>query len=157
MISPVKAYIRDLDSFFYSGNNWQPSLLELLKEITAKDASWRPAKGRNNIYELLMHSNFWKKAVICHLRENPMSREQLKKGNWIRTKKQVTSEQWNDCLAETETVHEELKAEILRHGKKLHDISSDVSNYSREVICHEAYHAGQIGIIRAMLGHKTII
>lgn len=157
MVSPVDAYIRDLDAFFYTGNNWQPSLMELLSEITPEEASWRPAKGRNSIYEILRHSNFWKKAVISRLRKKPMSIEERRKGSWIRIRKQVTEEQWAECMEETIRVHEELKHQIRKHGKQLHNVSSRVSNYTREIINHESYHAGQIGIIRAMLGKKAII
>lgn len=131
--------------------------MELINGLTPEEASWRPSKGRHNIYEILKHSNFWKKAVICHLKKRPMSSDERRNGNWTRIKRKVTKKQWEDCINETKKVHDEMKSEILSHGKELHNINSDVSNYAREVINHESYHAGQIGLIRAMLGYGTII
>ncbi|MBX7043635.1 MAG: DinB family protein [Ignavibacteria bacterium] len=157
MVSPVNAYIRDLDAFFYSGNNWQPALMELLSKVTPEEAYWRPAKGRNSICEILRHSNFWKRAVICRLRKEPMSPEERRKGSWKRIRKPLSERQWAECMEETVRVHEELKIEIRKHGRQLHNISSNVSNYTREIINHESYHSGQISMIRAMLGKKAII
>jgi len=40
-----------------------PNLQQSLKGVRAKQAAWRPAHGRHNVWELALHSAYWKYAV----------------------------------------------------------------------------------------------
>jgi DNA-directed RNA polymerase beta' subunit len=45
----------------YSKKTWHgPNLRQALKGVTAKQAAWRPAAGRHNIWELTVHAAYWK-------------------------------------------------------------------------------------------------
>src|ERR1700756_2379692 len=48
----------------YSRKTWHgPNLRQSLKGVSAEQAAWRPAPGRHNIWELALHSAYWKYAV----------------------------------------------------------------------------------------------
>ena len=40
-----------------------PNLWQSLKGVTAKQAAWRPAPNRHNIWEETLHAAYWKYAV----------------------------------------------------------------------------------------------
>ncbi len=40
-----------------------PNLKQSLNGVSAKQAAWRPARNRHNIWELAVHSAYWKYAV----------------------------------------------------------------------------------------------
>src|SRR6202022_3143178 len=48
----------------YEKRAWHgPNLKQSLRGVSAKQAAWRPAPGRHNIWELAVHSAYWKYAV----------------------------------------------------------------------------------------------
>src|ERR1700687_2007648 len=48
----------------YEKKTWHgPNLKQSIKGISAKQAAWRPAPGRHNIWEVMLHAAYWKYAV----------------------------------------------------------------------------------------------
>src|SRR5215470_18583236 len=48
----------------YEKKTWHgPNLRQSLKGVSAKEAAWRPARGRHNIWELALHAAYWKYAL----------------------------------------------------------------------------------------------
>src|SRR5262245_43185746 len=61
--SAVSLLLRILDEA-YERSAWQgPNLKGSLRGVKAPLAAWRPAEGRHNIWELVMHAAYWKYAV----------------------------------------------------------------------------------------------
>jgi len=52
--------------------------------------------------------------------------------------------------------HEEFKAVINKFGVKLFDADDGTANFLRQIINHDSYHCGQIGLLRVMQGLKPI-
>src|SRR5271170_3078435 len=52
-----------LDEAFAKKTWHGPNLRQSLKGVTAKQAAWRPAPGRHNIWEETLHAAYWKYAV----------------------------------------------------------------------------------------------
>src|SRR5688572_25787746 len=56
----------------FTGPAWHgPSLTGALRGVTPAEASWRPAPGRNTIWELLLHAAYTKHVVLCRLLGRP--------------------------------------------------------------------------------------
>src|SRR2546427_3983990 len=48
----------------YEKRTWHgPNLRQSLRGVSAREAAWRPAPGRHNIWELAVHAAYWKYAV----------------------------------------------------------------------------------------------
>src|SRR5258708_25196317 len=45
----------------YERRTWHgPNLKQSLRGVTAKQAAWRPGRGRHNIWEITLHVAYWK-------------------------------------------------------------------------------------------------
>ena len=59
----IKSLLSLLDEA-YAGPAWHgPCLRGALRGVTHREAAWRPAPGRHNIWELTVHAAYWKYAV----------------------------------------------------------------------------------------------
>jgi DinB family protein len=48
----------------YEKKTWHgPNLKQSLKGVTARQAAWRPGRGRHNIWEVALHAAYWKYAL----------------------------------------------------------------------------------------------
>src|ERR1700682_5285728 len=48
----------------YEKKTWHgPNLKQSIRGVSAKQAAWRPAPGRHNIWELTLHAAYWKYTV----------------------------------------------------------------------------------------------
>jgi hypothetical protein len=135
----------------FSKKTWHgPNLWQSLKGVNAKQAAWRPAPGRHNIWELTLHAAYWKYAVRRRL-------EGAKRGSFIlegsnffmRPEKEKTTEAaWRADRAILENEHRALfhairKALASRHVKKHLRMLYGVA-------FHDVYHAGQIRLLRRL-------
>ncbi len=154
MSNTLQSYLFDLDKFFYGGNHWQAGLYPQIESLTLEQVLWIPAPERHSIWEVLLHVNFWKQYVIATL--NKTDKPDGDTGNWRLPEAPASAEQWQAELQRTKTLHEELKQAIIAVGEELFNTEERLSNYSRQLICHDAYHCGQIGLLRALQGIKAV-
>ena len=62
-MSEIALLLRMLDES-YEKSAWQgPNLRGALRGVRAQAAAWRPAPGRHNIWEIVVHAAYWKYAV----------------------------------------------------------------------------------------------
>ncbi len=56
----IRLLLRELDQA-YDKKAWHGTTLRgSLRGLTVKEARWRPARGRHNIWELVLHAAYWK-------------------------------------------------------------------------------------------------
>src|SRR5580704_19617240 len=99
----------------YSTKTWHgPNLKQSLKGVTAKQAAWRPAPGRHNIWELAVHSAYWKYAVRRRIEGGKRGSFVLKGSNFFtRPEKNGLSEvAWCADLALLDAEHRALEHSI---------------------------------------------
>jgi len=152
----IDSCLKDMDSFFFGGNGWQAGLYQLVSDINSEQASWKPSDERNSIWKILMHINFWKYNIFAFTSGNDLSTEERQIGDWRNIPVNPTEELWQEELKLTKDTHEKLKALIVRSGSEIFNIENDDSNYIRENLNHDSYHAGQIGLLRVLQGIKPI-
>jgi len=136
----------------YSRKTWHgPNLRQSLKGISATEAAWRPARGRHNIWELALHSAYWKYAVRRRIEGGKRGSFTLKGSNFFTRpeKGKATEAAWRADLALLETEHEALEAAIRSvlktpRAKKLFPALYGIA-------FHDVYHAGQIRLLRRLM------
>lgn len=70
----VAMAIRSLDPGLEHGKAWHgaPTLLGVLRGVTAEAALWRPTPDIRCIWQWTLHAGYWKHAAICRLTGNAM-------------------------------------------------------------------------------------
>lgn len=147
-------FIFDLDKFFDGGNDWQAGLYQLIEPLTLEQALWKPSPDRHSIWEALLHINFWKEYAIAYVLGTP--RADADTGNWMLPPDPATEADWRAEVERTRALHESLKTTVASMGDRLFDTEQKQSNYVRQLICHDAYHAGQIGLLRVLQGLQPV-
>jgi hypothetical protein len=136
----------------YSRKTWHgPNLRQSLKGVSASQAAWRPAPGRHNIWELALHSAYWKYAVRRRIEGEKRGSFILKGSNFFQRpeKGKATEAAWRADLALLEREHKELEDAIRRVLKTPRAKKLFPSLYG--VAFHDIYHAGQIRLLRRLM------
>ena len=136
----------------YSRKTWHgPNLRQSLKGVSAGQAAWRPAPGRHNIWEIALHSAYWKYAVRRRIEGGKRGSFELKGSNFfVRPEKgKITEAAWRADLALLEREHRVLEAAIRRVLKTPRAKKLLPALYG--VAFHDIYHAGQIRLIRRLI------
>ena len=151
--------IRDQFRRAFDGEAWHgPSVLALLKGVTAEQAAARPIPGAHTIWELTEHIRAWEGACLRRLDGDPA---QL-----------PDSEDWSDVNDHSEAAWEKTKQKLIEtHRQLLEALASvDDSRLDQPImnhpqipfsstyvtlhggVQHDLYHAGQIAILKKALG-----
>ena len=136
----------------YSRKTWHgPNLRQSLKGVSAWQAAWRPAPGRHNIWELALHSAYWKYAVRRRIEGGKRGSFILKGSNFFpRPEKGKTTEAaWRADLALLGREHKALEGAIRRVLKTPRAKKLLPSLYG--IAFHDIYHAGQIRLLRRLM------
>jgi DinB superfamily len=136
----------------YSRKTWHgPNLLQSLKGVSASQAAWRPAPGRHNIWELALHSAYWKYAVRRRIEGGKRGSFILKGSNFFPRpeKGNATEAAWRADLTLLESEHKALAAAMRRVLKSPRAKKLLPALYG--VAFHDVYHAGQIRLIRRLM------
>ncbi len=135
----------------YEKPSWHgPNLSQSLRGVTAKQAAWRPAPGRHNIWEEALHAAYWKYVVRRRLEGGKRGSFALKGSNFFaRPEKGKRNEAaWRADKQLLESEHRSLRAAVAR---AIH--SGRASRYARHIFgiaFHDVYHAGQIRLLRRL-------
>ena len=154
--SAVSEYIFLIDQSFnrkaWHGTNLRGSL----RGLSARQASWRPATGRHNIWEIVVHCAYWKYIVRRRILGEKKGSFPLSGSNWFRRPTTLTDQEWRRDIRLLETCHTRLRDAV--EQMKPVDLSvipkgSKVSNTAilAGIASHDVYHAGQIQLIKRLL------
>ena len=142
----------------FDGEAWHgPSVLAVLKGITAPQAAAHPIPGAHSIWELTLHIAAWERACLRRLQGDPA---------------QLTDEEdWPPVSDTSEAAWEKTKQQLIdNHRELLNAIANlDESRLDEPIIKdpntayssvyvtlhggvqHDLYHAGQIAIVKKAL------
>src|SRR5438093_13291378 len=144
----------------FEGKAWHgPTLRASLRGVTARQAAWRPAPRRHNIWELVVHAAYWKYSAWRRLTEQPRGSFPCKGSNWFERPGESTERAWQSDKALLDEMHASLRAAVTQLSPR--DLrskprGSKVSNLSllSGVAAHDLYHAGQIQLLKR-LSHRA--
>jgi len=138
----------------YNRKSWHGTNLRgAVRGLTSEQARWRPAKGRHNIHELVVHAAYWKYAVANRLLRGTRGAFALKGSNWFD--RSAGDRQWPEDVALIDRVHQDLRAAIEKLDEAALDrplprSASTPFTLISGVIAHDLYHAGQIQLIKVL-------
>jgi len=132
-----------------------PNLWQSVKGVTARQAAWRPAPGRHNIWEETLHAAYWKYAVRRRLEGSRRGRFVLKGSNFFPRPEpgKLSEAAWAADKAILLHEHEELRKAIFKSLRK--PPSPKLAHMLWGVALHDVYHAGQIRLLRRLHGRQV--
>jgi hypothetical protein len=150
-LKPAELVLALLDEA-YEKRTWHgPNLSQSLRGVTAKQAAWRPGRGRHNIWEVALHAAYWKYAVRRRIEGGKRGSFTLKGSNFFARpeKGKLTEAAWSTDKALLEQEHKRMRAAIERvlrtpRGSKILPMLYGVA-------FHDIYHAGQIRLLRRLM------
>jgi len=144
----------------FSGHSWHGTpLWGALRGVSPSLALWRPGRGRHNIWELVLHTAYWKCIVWRRLLADPTITFPRSGSNWISLPKPADAAAWARDRALLKHEHLLLRRVIARfHPAQLRHRGwrSQWSNAAHiyGIASHDLYHAGQIQLLRRLARQK---
>lgn len=153
-MSQSNAFLYDFDLYFNGGETWQAALMQQIQELSTEQALWKPAPDRHCIWDIVIHVNFWKEYMIAVARDK--AKPDDKTGNWSLAPADANEANWKKELKRTRSIHDDLRSIASGMTDELFNTEDRKANFIRQLILHDAYHAGQIGLLRVMQGLKPV-
>ena len=141
----------------YNRRSWHGTNLRgSIRGMTAEQASWRPSRGRHSIQEVVVHAAYWKYAVHRRLTGSTRGSFPLKGSNWF-ARAGADERQWRADVRMLDEMHRALRAavESLDPGSLGRKVNADgltVSSLVSGIVAHDLYHAGQIQLLKRLMG-----
>jgi uncharacterized damage-inducible protein DinB len=138
------------------GPGWHgPSVQQILKDVTADEARARPATGGASIWQIVLHMHVWEREAINGLDGAHVRMELTREEDWppIADDSDAAWERLRSDLAQTHReLRERVKAMEPHHFERT-VTERDYPLYAliHGIIAHEAYHGGQIALIKSSL------
>ena len=154
---PEKQILLDLLEEAYSRKAWHgPNLKGSIRGVSAHLAQKRPAAGRHNIWEIVVHAAYWKYAVRRRLLKEKRGSFPLKESNWFCCPDVLTEDLWKNAaglLNEQHTLLREAIRKMSRNELDSTPVGSKISNLTLiyGIASHDLYHAGQIQLIKRLI------
>jgi uncharacterized damage-inducible protein DinB len=137
----------------FGAKGWHgPSVLDAIKGVTAKKAKKRRGKSSNSIHDLVDHIEYWEAvAVHCVRRGRPPKRH---RPDWAKP-----NLGYRDSVRRLKATHRVLiaaiallqDADLERPCRTVSSGRMPLGQVLHGVAAHDAYHAGQIRLLRTLL------
>ena len=144
----------------HDGDPWHGSPLKgILAGVTAEQAARKPPNGAHSIWELVLHVTAWRNEVARRATGAPAGEPEA--GDWPDVG-DPTPQRWNAALAALDESHQRLVTvtrtlpdqRLLQPANDTRDraLGAGVTYYEllHGIVQHDAYHAGQIALLKKM-------
>lgn len=138
-----------------SGPMWHgPALSDLLDGVTAEQAAARPIPGAHSIWELVLHATAWaeiaRERLVGSAKGDPTPEE-----DWPAVQ-DASPDAWRTVVERLKEAHRELAADAARMDDsaligRVPGKDHSVLVMMHGIIEHDAYHGGQIAILKRAL------
>jgi DinB superfamily len=149
-MSRAEFLLNVLDSTF-DKESWYAPLKPAIEGLTAKQASFRPlGEATKSIWENVNHLIYYKERLVATLEGQEWTRID---GNdtFFITIQTEDDDDWNLTINRAENVHNKLK-ELLNKMSSEELKESGLESDLIDILLHDAYHTGQIMLLRKMQG-----
>ena len=135
---PNDLLLRILDEA-YDRKGWHgPTLRGTLRGVTDEEAEWRPADGRHNIHELVIHAAYWKFVVRRRIAGDRRDKFPRPGRNWF-----PPDAPFREDVAMLDEQHRYLRQTVAAARNPNERLVYGVA-------MHDVYHAGQIQLIKRL-------
>ncbi len=141
----------------YDKKAWHGTTLRgSLRGLDYKQALWRPARGRHNIWEIIVHCAYWEYIGRRRILEDEKLNFPIKGSDWFQIPSPADAKAWKQTLAFTRKEHIRLRKAIEHMPlSKIHYVPSRAKLRNSEILHgvanHNLYHAGQIQLIKRLM------
>jgi uncharacterized damage-inducible protein DinB len=141
----------------YEKHTWHgPNLRGSIRGLNAIKAAWRPTPDRHNIWEIVVHTAYWKYIVRRRLLGEKKGSFPLKGSNWIKRPIVMRENAWREDIRLLDEMHNSLVEAISQ--LKQSDLNRKPSNSKftnssmiSGIAYHDVYHAGQIQLLKRLM------
>lgn len=143
--------------FGWNREAWFVPLEQALQGLTAREAAWQPPGGGNTIWQTLNHLNYWNAFMLGRITGVPADGPPVANDATFGPAGDPNDEEgWRAAVARARQVAEDLQAAVANLSeadldRPLKDIGSVAASLTAWAM-HDAYHTGQIVLIRRMQG-----
>lgn len=151
----IELLIAQLEQAFRRKSWHGTNLLGSIRGLDVETAAWRPAPGRHNIWELIVHTAYWKYSVYRRFAGDTGLRFPVKGSNWFDRTTETTEAELRADIRLLKDHHQLLVAAVEAFPpKKLRSIprgsSTTYLDLAIGVAAHDLYHAGQIQLLKRL-------
>ncbi len=143
--------------FGFDRENWHPALAQALDGVSAAQAAWRPEAANNSIHDIVVHLLHWKRSALGDFRELATSEafEAHAARDWRREAADPAA--WEEDVRELHAVSLALIEKVAATDAAELASPPEPGRQARAVnllnlATHDAYHAGQIRLLRVLQG-----
>jgi len=138
----------DLLDEAFDKKSWHgPNFRASIRGIRARQAAWRPAPGRHNIWELTLHAAYWKYVVRRRITGEKRGSFVLAGSNYFERPVELSEAAWKKDIGILVAQHRDLRRAVAQLPSTL---NSATLHLIRGVAAHDFYHAGQIRLLRRL-------
>ena len=137
----------------WHGTNFRGSI----RGLHVDDVAWRPAPGRHNIWEIVVHAAYWKYIVRRRILSEARGSFPLQGSNWFIRPPDVkpTDEEWKSDVKLLVEMHRTMRAAVAGLTDAQLNVKpkgSKVGNLAliTGIASHDLYHAGQIQLLKRL-------
>lgn len=156
MSAPIALLLEVVDQAFDRRAWHGTGLWGSVRGLTPRAALWRPAPGRHCIWELVLHTAYWKYIVRRRLERDPDLEFPRSGSNWLPPPERPDAAALRRDVGLLREQHRLLRETIVRfpvrrlRQKGWHSTWTNVQHIYG-IASHDLYHAGQIQLIRRLL------
>jgi len=144
----------------YTAPAWHGTPLKgSLRGVTARQALWRPGAQRHCIWDLVLHTAYWKCMVRRRLLRDPEIAFPREGSNWIAPPRPANEAAWKRERALLDEQHRLLRQAVA--GLRRKDLNRRgwrskwrVKAEVYGIASHDLYHAGQIQILKRLMKRR---
>lgn len=143
--------------FVWNREGWYPPLEAALEGLTAREAAWQPPGGGNTIWQTLRHLNYWNEFMLHRITGSPGEPERIRNDETFGPAVDPADEDgWRAEVARARDLAGRLREAVAKLSeadleRSLPDIGTVAESLAAWTL-HDAYHTGQIILIRKMQG-----
>jgi DinB family protein len=140
----------------FGGASWHGTPLGgALRGVSLRQALWRPGRGRHNIWDLVLHTAYWKNAVRRRLTRDESVTLPRSGANFPALPPRPTAAQWKRDVALLKHEHALLRRTIARLapgnlGRRVRHSRWNTTATVVGIASHDLYHAGQIQLLKRL-------
>src|SRR5262249_24884263 len=133
-----------------------PNLRGAVRGLSARVAARRPAPGRHNVWEVTVHTAYWKYAGWRRLTGAKRGSFAFPGSNWFPCPSPLSEKGWREAVDLLVQEHRRLRAAIAALPPGWLSRVSKGSRFTNArlvagIAAHDLYHAGQIQVVKRLV------
>jgi len=132
------------------------NFLGSLSNVKPAEALKRVSVNRHNIWELAVHSSYWKYRIIQRIKRDKEFKFPFKGTNWFKSPANLSTKEWKEIRNLARIMHVKLQETI--SGLKENELmrGNENSKYTNwqlivGIAYHDVYHTGQIQLLKKLI------